>query len=647
MTTGDPDPPKKRPDVALRMKEKKNKVNTVVKAALTHRIAPSWNSEARIILRDELDKWVMSTAQIYHRIGLIFNRLLIFCLDDSRQLPKICHALFTGIAMSGMKLTSKKSKDGFSDLVDTFVENEFHDYPVIRRQRGDCQAIAIVAARYKTMFENHCYIPFLDRQKAFVYLWCQINGVDADQRYPVLASINSWKCKNMPKFVGHVHAFITEQRKMIDNPKGLDIKAVKNLGIEKIIHYYHHILSCYTRWGVGRKFSLAPVSSIRAHFLTIDNTVLKEMLKNVISRCDELMSSGIPENVVAAVSSSGIGEMAKVWKDVFDYSGLRRRRTFDCQVDTDGVSICFHFRYTVKRQKKALKRKSQRKSQRVISIDPGRSNIIYAHDAEADEYYRLTRKQWYQETGMVERFQKKTRRLFRLAPVYERMSQAPLKSIKQRDWYRYQQIVTKHYDTLWSLHGCKKERNADLRVHTLKQKCLDRFFNKFVIKGEQKPTIAYGAASMTPGGKGELSVPVKFVYKKCCERFKTIKVLEDYSTVMHAKCKCRTQPVKGPGVKYGSLETIRGLRWCSTCRELVSRDRNACLNIAACYHAGSKRPKYLCRASRLDDPMLPAFRIHKRRRVGSREATGVPLYEAACSYNVGLNEICTGKGSSG
>ena len=36
----------------------------------------------------------------------------------------------------------------------------------------------------------------------------------------------------------------------------------------------------------------------------------------------------------------------------------------------------------------------------------------------------------------------------------------------------------------------------------------------------------------------------------------------------------------------------RELRWCSTCRELVSRDRNACENIRR-IHVEEERPKYL------------------------------------------------------
>ena len=56
---------------------------------------------------------------------------------------------------------------------------------------------------------------------------------------------------------------------------------------------------------------------------------------------------------------------------------------------------------------------------------------------------------------------------------------------------------------------------------------------------------------------------------------------------MHHKCKEYTWKVK-----TGSRD-IRGLRWCSTCSELVSRDKNVCKNIAFSY-GKEKRPMYLC-----------------------------------------------------
>jgi len=252
----------------------------------------------------------------------------------------------------------------------------------------------------------------------------------------------------------------------------------------------------------------------------------------------------------------------KVWKAIFDYEGLRRRRRFSHMVDTDGTKICFHFHVTKKKDKKRKVRRSfrasKRKDQRVISIDPGRSNLIMAYDTQEEKYYRLTRGYYYRATGMKARNKRVNERNLEMKGIYEAMSRTPTKSIREEDWYRYQELIVRHYEKLWSFSATKKRRKENFRIQGQKEKCLDLFFNKFIRKGEEKPVIAYGGVTMGPTGRGELSVPVKYVYQKCEERFHTKKVDERYTTKMHCKCKGVTEEVEVDSKKQ------RGLRWCST-----------------------------------------------------------------------------------
>ena len=179
----------KRPDVAERLRNRKTLVETVVKAALPGRLAPSWNVESRQCLRDELDRWIVSTSQVTHRLSLIFNRLLLYCIrmEDEYERERISqedrvHSLpvkfedshFTGMALAGMKATLKNGKDNFAKTIEMFVEEEFgkDNYPELQRQRGDCQAIVIAARRYKTNFINSCVTRFFDHQKAYISMWC-------------------------------------------------------------------------------------------------------------------------------------------------------------------------------------------------------------------------------------------------------------------------------------------------------------------------------------------------------------------------------------------------------------------------------------------------------------------------------------------
>lgn len=590
-----------RPDVRQRLLDSKKKVNQVVKASLPGRLAPTLPPIVQASIRDEVDAWVLSSSKIIHRMSLICNRLLIHCLDNQLPLPEFEQAFFTGMAFAGMKVTNKSSSLGFSEFINTFVETEFEAFPSIQRQRGDCQAITILAKRYMTNFKNACIYPFFDRQKSFVYLWCELNKVKCEPS-DVLFAINGWI--NGKKDIQEIEAtfspkvklFIAYQRNLLGSPDKLCEASLKRK-LHNVIRYYYDIISYMTTVG-GKRFSIAPVCTIKAHFLTIDNTVLCELLKNVILRSRKRgWHDQIPRFIIDAVESNKMSDM--VWKSVFNYEGLRRRREFGNQVETDGVSVCFHFTYTKKRMSRAKRRfrsKQKRKHSHVITVDPGRSNIIFAHSVGTSQYYKLTRKQYYTESGMTHRFQKKQKDLASLTYIYNQLSNAPARSVCQMDWFKYQSIITQYYDILWSKHTQTKHKRAALRVYALKQKCLDRFFNRFLDEEGKRPLVVYGAASMNPTGKGELSVPVQHVYKKCSQRFTTIKTDECMTTVMHHKCQQRTKPVYDCGI----FENVRGLRWCPTCRELVSRDKNPCHNLAAIYHA-SERPKYLRRASTKPD----------------------------------------------
>jgi hypothetical protein len=131
-------------------------------------------------------------------------------------------------------------------------------------------------------------------------------------------------------------------------------------------------------------------------------------------------------------------------------------------------------------------------------------------------------------------------------------------------------VIIRNYDTLWRENATEQRRRRNFKVKRLKEKCLDQFLNQWGVQGEEKPLIVYGAVSMNPSGKGELAVPVKHVYENVKESTRQSRADERNTTKMHYKYE------KSIGrVKVGVKDT-RGLRWCPTCSELVSRDRNAC-----------------------------------------------------------------------
>ena len=587
----------RRPDVSLRRKNRKKIVETVVSCSLTSRLGSSFNAECRSLLREEIDTWVITTSKVVHRLSIIFNRLLLHMLNNNIPLPPIKTALFTGLAIEGMKVSSKQSKEEtYQSLIEDVCSNKFQvengQYAKIERNKGDGQAITHACERYEINFKNMFHVPFFQRQKSYIKTWLNVEGFTKVKPWEVQKEINGWvikekKEKQKEPLPPKVLEFIQQERLQLTSL--VDEKWLKK-NMNKVLLYYHHIMMYYHSTGVGKKFRMAPLCQIKRHFLTIDNVVLKRILLNVRRKAEET-NIAFPSEMNDAIEEKVMS--MEVWKGTFNYEGLRRKRRFNHQVETDGVKVCFHFQTTTKkvnrrnRRVKYKRRKRNQDNQRVIAIDPGRSNLITAYDDGTEKFYRLTRKQYYKSSGMLRRTKRAHRRNLKCKEIYEAMSKTPTRSIDDRDWENYQAILTRHYDELWEFKTQKVWSKDAFRVSCLKEKCLDRFFNRFKVEGQPEPVIAYGAAVLSPTGKGELTVPVKYVYKKCCQRYKTEKEDERYTTKMHYRCRERMWKVEV------NNRWARGLCWCPTCHKLVSRDNNASQNIMESFKS-ERRPKYLC-----------------------------------------------------
>ena len=586
----------KRPDVAQRLKNKSNIEERTVSCSLMKRLGCALDDSCRELLLQEIDRWVLSTSQITHRLSIIFNRLLLYLLNRDLPLPTFNDSFFSGLALHGMKISNKKSKEGYSSLIEDFCDNEFNVeygmYPPIKRQRGDCQAIVIASSRYKTNFKNTLHVPFYVRQLKYIQVWLMINDIDIDKRgaRQIQCQINNWKDLSETNPV--ISRFIEEERRFLGIREKMNQEWLSTR-TKLVLKYYHRILTFYTKHEQGKKFRLAPLCQIKCHFLTVDNTVLREILINVRKESKQ-KNVPFPEWISDDLDKKDMN--IDIWKGIFNYNGLRRKRTFTKRIDTDGTKICFHFQMKKKKDKRRASIKKREKctesstnTKRLIAIDPGRVNLIMAYDTEKDRYFKLTRGYYYRACGMKTVIKKCNMRNLQLKGIYDAMSRNPTRSIDEADWFNYQQVINRNYNELWRMNATEERRREKFRVRRLKEKCLDRFFNQFQKKGEERPIIAYGGASLNPTGKGELSVPVKYVYEKCRYRYETKKEDERYTTKMHYKCQ---KEMEGVMVRF---EHTRGLRWCSTCSELVSRDRNACKNIAYAYVCGEeKRPKYLC-----------------------------------------------------
>ena len=77
--------------------------------------------------------------------------------------------------------------------------------------------------------------------------------------------------------------------------------------------------------------------------------------------------------------------------------GLRRRRTFGHQIDTDGVAMTVHFHVTIRKRAKHQKRVKQppHTFKRIVAIDPGRTNLVTALDSSTSKLRTLTCGEYY------------------------------------------------------------------------------------------------------------------------------------------------------------------------------------------------------------------------------------------------------------
>ena len=130
------------------------------------------------------------------------------------------------MALHGMKKSSKQSKMDFSGLIDDFCNNEFNtdynQFPVIKRNKGDCQAILIASSKYKTNFLTSLNTPFFLRQEKYIGIWLLVNNISLDKKHKryIQYEINKWdyKEKKNIKIDPCIKDFIIEQRNILNNP---------------------------------------------------------------------------------------------------------------------------------------------------------------------------------------------------------------------------------------------------------------------------------------------------------------------------------------------------------------------------------------------------------------------------------------------
>ena len=381
-----------------RAEKSKTYKETVVKCSLGGRVT-FW-------MRAAIDGLVEDVSKAAHKASLVFNAMLLHCLDNGTPLPPLTKGFssqntFIHCFMVGdeIRVSSKFTPQVRAAWNAAFAPLQ---WPHVPRVKGDSNAYVAAAKTYQTNFVNSCVFAFEGRQKAHVRAWCGTAGSPfATDVTPILAAINGWvSTKPLPVLTG-LDAFIATERAALGLAAGeTPNEAWRADNLPKVVRYYHHILraqEAHTAAATARQavalalaeasgkdqvriffprgFTLAPICDIKRHFVTIDKEVLGYLnatalalhrLAKVDADAKAAPSTGGKVDADAeAAPSIGDEEDADAvaapftdGKDVwgaFNFKGLRpSARPQDAAshlpevergaiVKSDGVSLCVHY----------------------------------------------------------------------------------------------------------------------------------------------------------------------------------------------------------------------------------------------------------------------------------------------------------------
>lgn len=297
------------------------------------------------------------------------------------------------------------------------------------------------------------------------------------------------------------------------------------------------------------------------------------------------------------------------WNKTFQK--IPKTEFFTGTIDTDGTSVCYHISKPMgeKQADKETVDQCSPLTGRVIAVDPGRVNILFAVEVLEDGTivtYRLTRSQYYTESGVFEARKHTIQWSKSIQKELQLLSNVSSKKPSVAGFLEYLNVHLGVEDALWNEYTKKRWARQRFALYGGKQRSFAKFCNKLQGKNREDPVIAFGSAKFSSGGKGELSVPTTRAYKEISYRFSTRPTCEFRSSRVSWKDETILDAV---GVS-GTNVPVRGLLWCRSTNgnKFVNRDLNAAMNIRRCAMA-EERPSILDR-KKANEP-LPRQRIHK------------------------------------
>jgi len=575
-----------------------------------------------------IDDWVKHISKISHRGSMIFNHLLLWCFEkDSMQGDdKYITRLFDQIYNRTRKVTDEEKEEGIQeetvktnggektffrtcflmgekrrsnaikfDILDEFWQEKGNKYPPIqRRKEGDIQVLYYSADQYATNFQNYMFYTIGQKQTRYIKEWGKLNGISSEKEIQDIRSkVNGWSFPPKTRVLERqdIMDFIREQTEAIgwDNDlslswkrdkikKNSDQKKWMQLHMPNLLEFFFLVLRFLEIHDVSDRYTIAPIFQIRKQFIRVD----------VVGLFYIMDQSGLLQYSRGGKSKC-LKKLTEQKHKRFLYlrkkgTNLRKKGTVD-SIQTDGVALCVTFKKIMHHEtdsgnttrKKRKTRECDVSSRRIIAIDPGRNVLICGVEQipgqEKPKQYRYTRRQYYHESHINQNNAKLEKWRQGITEESNDMARVSAKTSRLDHYERYIDTVVRLRETLFE-HNCQN-KFARLRMDNYihKHKAIDKFFKKMKGNGsDQNPIIAYGDASFGCTGRGEKSVPVKWIKGRCQNSFEVTAVDEYRTTKCCNRCHQELYDLKRKQINKNAIladevSVVRGLKWCrsTTC----------------------------------------------------------------------------------
>lgn len=564
----------KRPDVAKRLKERKG--------LETYTIKNGWASlKPHPIVQIGLNHLLPVVHQASIEGALLAQTIILRCLRENIQLPEL-NQLFFYRCLVQVTRNNERETCPTPSTKDTCIEEGFKEYKCMRSPdvpwplKNYCpQALNYAGKDYLTACKNHIVLNFYGRLKKYwqrSLMGCIFQDDKAQgqlQRWLNQLLLSGEEVTQEQWDEKMNQAFLVERPddasicycsfheiRCVLNDVGVfpitkeNISTKWQLLLKPLYWIRQHINTCPTatqrdtnavndnqpKVKTGkcfRTFSLLPIPSLDAKYMTIDKQVLNDlwsMGKKIakVSKCKKPPGENIEEH--------------EIWRQSF--MGLKRlkngsgTRYFDCRIQTDGMGASLTWRRP-KLQKEAItvnvKVKEPISSENeyigpdprlrrnhmnecnvpeitYTAIDPGRSEFIVAvRKNESIPYLQVRSKAWY-GPEYINSKKRRTQKLIKYTPNVHTIpsNEIPsLKTIEREEWKTgilYITSVLNNALRYYGSNGCKRLRWGG---YIATQKALIKLVNELAC--ESKVTdIAFGNWGNASGlATGHRSGPVK------------------------------------------------------------------------------------------------------------------------------------------